>query len=71
LRKICARILIEINVHPEVIEQTLAHSDIRLTINLYNELGEDDLFREPPGKLPVPGLLAAPCEEPSKSIAAG
>jgi hypothetical protein len=42
----CARILIELNVHPKVIQQVLRHSDIRLTMDLYGELGEDDLFRD-------------------------
>lgn len=59
LRKSCARILIEIGVHPKVIQQVLRHSDIRLTMDLYGELGEDDLFRELPGKFPVPRLFAA------------
>ncbi len=58
LRKSCARILIELNVHPKVIQQVLRHSDIRLTMDLYGELGEDDLFRELPGKFPVPRLFA-------------
>jgi integrase len=58
LRKSCARILIELNVHPKVIQQTLRHSDIRLTMDLYGELGEDDLFRELPGKFPVPAMFA-------------
>lgn len=58
LRKSCARILIEMNVHPKVIQQTLRHSDIRLTMDLYGELGEDDLFRELPGQFPVPRIFA-------------
>jgi integrase len=58
LRKSCARILIELNVHPKVIQQTLRHADIRLTMDLYGELGEDDLFRELPGKFPVPKMFA-------------
>ncbi|MFO1076667.1 MAG: tyrosine-type recombinase/integrase [Planctomycetota bacterium] len=58
LRKSCARILIELNVHPKVIQQTLRHADIRLTMDLYGELGEDDLFHELPGKFPVPRLFA-------------
>jgi len=58
LRKSCARILIELNVHPKVIQQTLRHSDIRLTMDLYGELGEDDLFRELPGRFPVPKMFA-------------
>src|SRR5262249_15669805 len=41
LRKSCARILIELNVHPKVIQQTLRHANIRLTMDLYGELGED------------------------------
>jgi integrase len=57
LRKSCARILIELNVHPKVIQQTLRHADIRLTMDLYGELGEDDLFRELPGKFPVPRMF--------------
>ncbi|MBK8098996.1 MAG: tyrosine-type recombinase/integrase [Planctomycetes bacterium] len=59
LRKSCARILIELNVHPKLIQQTLRHSDIRLTMDLYGELGEDDLFRELPGKFPVPKMFTA------------
>ena len=58
LRKSCARILIELGVHPKVIQMTLRHSDIRLTMDLYGELGEDDLFRELPGKFPVPRIFA-------------
>ena len=58
VRKSCARILIELNIHPKVIQQTLRHSDIRLTMDLYGELGEDDLFRELPGKFPVPRMFA-------------
>lgn len=58
LRKSCARILIELGLHPKVIQQTLRHADIRLTMDLYGELGEDDLFRELPGKFPVPKLFA-------------
>ena len=58
LRKSCARILIELNVHPKVIQQPLRHADIRLTMDLYGELGEDDLFRELPGKFPVPQMFA-------------
>lgn len=58
LRKSCARILIELNVHPKVIQQVLRHSDIRLTMDLYGELGEDDLFRELPGTFPVPKMFA-------------
>lgn len=57
LRKSCARILIELGVHPKVIQQTLRHADIRLTMDLYGELGEDDLFRELPGKFPVPRMF--------------
>jgi integrase len=58
LRKSCARILIEMNVHPKLIQQVLRHSDIRLTMDLYGELGENDLFRELPGKFPVPRMFA-------------
>ncbi len=58
LRKSCARILIELGVHPKIIQQTLRHHDIRLTMDLYGELGEDDLFRELPGKFPVPRMFA-------------
>lgn len=58
LRKSCARILIELGVHPKHIQQVLRHSDIRLTMDLYGELGEDDLFRELPGKFPVPKTFA-------------
>ena len=58
LRKSCARILIELKVHPKVIQQVLRHSDIRLTMDLYGELGEDDLFRELPGTFPVPRMYA-------------
>jgi len=61
LRKSCARILIELNVHPKIIQQVLRHSDIRLTMDLYGELGEDDLFRELPGKFPVPALYRGVC----------
>jgi integrase len=57
LRKSCARILIEMQVHPKVIQQVLRHSDIRLTMDLYGELGEDDLFRELPGTFPVPRMF--------------
>jgi len=57
LRKSCARILIELKVHPKVIQQVLRHSDIRLTMDLYGELGEDDLFRELPGTFPVPRMF--------------
>jgi hypothetical protein len=42
-----------------VIQQVLRHSDIRLTMDLYGELGEDDLFRELPGMFPVPRMFAA------------
>ena len=59
LRKSCARILIELKIHPKVIQQILRHSDIRLTMDLYGELGEDDLFRELPGMFPVPRMFAA------------
>jgi integrase len=62
LRKSCARILIELNVHPKIIQAVLRHSDIRLTMDLYGELGEDDLLREMPGRFPVPRMYAA---EPS------
>ena len=66
LRKSCARILIELGVHPKLIQQTLRHSDIRLTMDLYGELGEDDLFRELPGKFPVPKMfVATPAAEPA------
>jgi len=56
LRKSAARILIELGVHPKLIQMLLRHSDIRLTMDLYGELGEDDLFREQP-KLPVPRMF--------------
>lgn len=69
LRKSCARILIELNVHPKVIQQTLRHADIRLTMDLYGELGEDDLFRELPGKFPVPRLFV-PAEPTAETDAA-
>lgn len=59
LRKSCARILIELGVHPKLIQQVMRHSDIRLTMDLYGELGEDDLFRELPGKFPVPRTFKA------------
>ncbi|MFO1053934.1 MAG: site-specific integrase [Planctomycetota bacterium] len=58
LRKSCARILVELKVHPKVIQQVLRHSDIRLTMDLYGELGQDDLFRELPGMFPVPRMFA-------------
>jgi hypothetical protein len=35
----------------------LRHSDIRLTMDLYGELGDDDLFRELPGTFPVPRMF--------------
>lgn len=63
LRKSCARILIELGVHPKIIQQTLRHHDIRLTMDLYGELGEDDLFRELPGKFPVPRMFAQQGDE--------
>lgn len=67
LRKSCARILVEMGLHPKVIQAVLRHSDVRLTLNVYAELGEDDLFRELPGKLPTPrayaGLCTAVCTE--------
>jgi integrase len=69
LRKSCARILIELNVHPKVIQQTLRHSDIRLTMDLYGELGEDDLFRELPGKFPVPRMFAEGAEDAGRALA--
>jgi len=58
LRKSCARILINLGLHPKVIQQTLRHADIRLTMDLYGEFDEDDLFRELPGKFPVPRAFA-------------
>jgi integrase len=58
LRKSCARILIEMGVHPKFIQQVLRHSDVRLTMDLYGELDENDLFRELPGKVPVPRAFA-------------
>lgn len=54
LRKSCARILIELGLHPKMIQMALRHSDIRITMDLYGELGENDLFRELSGKFPVP-----------------
>jgi integrase len=57
LRKSCARILIELGVHPKTIQQVLRHSDIRLTMDLYGELGEDDLFRDVGTKFPVPRMF--------------
>ncbi|MBL8729711.1 MAG: site-specific integrase [Planctomycetes bacterium] len=69
LRKSCARILIELNVHPKVIQQTLRHSDIRLTMDLYGELGEDDLFRELPGKFPVPKMFAEASADAASALA--
>ncbi len=67
LRKSCARILIELNVHPKIIQQVLRHSDIRLTMDLYGELGEDDLFREVPGTFPVPRMFNE-TETPGRSL---
>lgn len=58
LRKSCARILVEIGLHPALIQAALRHSDIRITMSVYAELGEDDLFRELPGKFPVPKMFA-------------
>lgn len=69
LRKSRARILIEMNVHPKVIQQTLRHSDIRLTMDLYGELGEDDLFRELPGKFPVPKMFAEASADAASALA--
>ncbi len=71
LRKSCARILIELGIHPKVIQMTLRHSDIRLTMDLYGELGEDDLFRELPGKFPLPGMFRETTETtPAESATA-
>jgi integrase len=58
LRKSCARILIELGVHPKTIQQVRRHSDIGLTMDLYGELGEDDLLRDVGTKFPVPKLYA-------------
>jgi integrase len=69
LRKSCARILIEIGVHPKTIQQVLRHSDIRLTMDLYGELGEDDLFRDIANKFPVPRMFASQVEEPATKTA--
>jgi len=69
LRKSCARILIELNIHPKVIQMTLRHSDVRLTMDLYGELGEDDLFRELPGKFPVPKMFATPKDRSAANAA--
>lgn len=52
-------VTVELKVHPKVIQQVLRHSDIRLTMDLYGELGQDDLFRELPGMFPVPRMFAA------------
>lgn len=68
LRKSCARILIELGLHPKVIQMVLRHSDIRLTMDLYGELGEDDMFRELPGKFPVPKMFAV--AEEGRAVAA-
>ena len=59
-------------VHPKTIQQVLRHSDIRLTMDLYGELGEDDLFRDLPGKFPVPKLFAASeaCKVPTSTTLA-
>jgi integrase len=65
LRKSCARILIELGLHPKLIQQTLRHGDIRLTMDLYGELGEDDLFRELPGKFPVPKMFTPKGDDPA------
>lgn len=46
-------------MHPKTIQQVLRHSDIRLTMDLYGELGEDDLFRDIANKFPVPRMFAA------------
>ncbi len=70
LRKSCARILIELGVHPKIIQSTLRHHDIRLTMDLYGELGEDDLFRELPGKFPVPRMFAPDGGEPAPKMRA-
>jgi integrase len=69
LRKSCARILIELNVHPKTIQQVLRHSDIRLTMDLYGELGEDDLFRDIGTKFPVPAIFAENEGEPTPAVA--
>jgi len=50
LRKSCARILIEVNVHPRVIQQRLRHSNIRLTMDLLRR-PRRGLFRELTGIL--------------------
>ncbi|MCA8974652.1 MAG: hypothetical protein KDC98_08015 [Planctomycetes bacterium] len=39
-------------MHPKIIQQTLRHSDIRLTMDLYGELGEDDLLPRVAGEVP-------------------
>jgi len=70
LRKSCARILIEIGLHPKTIQQVLRHSDIRLTMDLYGELGEDDLFRDIANKFPVPRMFVSQVEEPAMPTAA-
>ncbi|HEX5050421.1 MAG TPA: site-specific integrase [Planctomycetota bacterium] len=67
LRKSCARILIELGVHPKTIQQVLRHSDIRLTMDLYGELGEDDLFRDMGTKFPVPRMFAGTGDGAAKS----
>ena len=36
-------------------------------MDLYGELGEDDLFRELPGKFPVPRMFAEPNEDGSSA----
>ena len=58
LRKSCARILVELGAHVKVIQATLRHSDVRLTLDTYAEFTDDDLFRELPGLFPVPRLFA-------------
>jgi len=54
LRYSCARILIQMRLHPKIVQGFMRHGDIRLTMDLYGQLGEDDVYHEVAGKLPVP-----------------
>lgn len=58
LRKSCAIILVELGLHPRLIQATLRHASIELTMQVYAEMGETDLFRELPNRFPTPRMFA-------------
>jgi integrase len=68
LRHSCVRILRQLGVPPEVAQQVMRHSDIRLTLQTYGSAEEATVTNTMRNLVPVPRMFSSLCSSPSPKV---